>query len=167
MLTLKIILKPFFEHLKRSYEDGKSPKQRLIHEKYAKLSFPKSISSDEIIEFIDSEKRNITFSTVADLTEKVKKWISDEYLKKFIGMTKEEKAIVNLVISLRNFIAHQSEGSIIRLERDARIGLLKPCGLYNEKRGIPSYGEYLNFVHGEKTRFEIIITHMKKLGKKF
>lgn len=157
----------FFEHLKRSYEGGRAPKQKLIQEKYAKLSFPESINSDEIIELIDSERKNVTFSTATDLTKKIRNWISEDYLKKFTGMTKEEKAIVNLIISLRNFIAHQSEGSFAKLEKNARISILKPYGLYNEKSGIPSYGEYLNFEHERKTRFEIIITHMKKLGKKF
>lgn len=156
----------FFEHLKRSYEGGRVGKQKLIQEKYATLSFPQSISSDEIIELVDSEKRNITFSNAKDLNEKIRNWVSDDYLKKFNEITKEDKAIVNLIISLRNYIVHQSAGSFSKLEKDTRIGILKSLGLYNYKQRIPNYGEYLNFIYDRKTRFEIIIRQMKNLSKK-
>ena len=157
----------FFEHLKRSHEDGRTRKQKLIQEKYTKINFPESINSEEIIEFIDSEKRNITFSSASDLNKKVKNWISEDYFKKFNEITKEETAIINLIISLRNFIAHQSKGSFAKLERCARVSQLKSLGLFRKSAGMPDYGNYLNGIHDEKTRFEIIATQMKKIGGKF
>lgn len=157
----------FFEHLKRSYEGNRTKKQKLIQKKYSKINFPESINSEDIVELIDSEKRNITFSSASDLNEKVRKWISEDYFKKFSEITKEETAIINLIISLRNFIAHQSKGSFAKLERYARVSQLKSLGLFRESAGMPDYGKYLNLMHDEKTRFEIIITQMKKIGEKF
>lgn len=158
----------FYVHLKNSLKHKRTHKQKLIQKEYTVFQQPRRISLEKIVKLIDRNERNITFVTASDLGKKAKKWISEEYRDNFICLPEQKRAVIDLLISLRNFIAHGSDSSLKRLNLAIKSSHLSQYNLrrnsYGVSAGVSGHGKYLNAKKYGKTRVEVIITLIREIG---
>jgi hypothetical protein len=70
---------------------------------------------DQIAEAIDPTGFNLTFTTSAVMKEKAKSWLAAPYKSKVLAINGEDERLVDTARSIRNWIAHQSTGSSIKM----------------------------------------------------
>ena len=156
----------FIDHLESALDSQQSDKQKVIRKKYAPFCRPRSINTDDIVKIIDIDEKNIIFTHSSELGTKAKRWISEEHRRGFIGITQQKKAVIDLVISLRNCIAHGSESSLKKLRDAVNNSHISCYDLDRKKYGINDHGAYLNSKKKGGRRVEIIIKVMKEIGEK-
>lgn len=76
---------------------------------------PAHMTVDQIAEAIDPTGFNLTFTTCAVMKEKAKSWLAAPYKAKVLAISGEDERLVDTARSIRNWIAHQSSGSSIKM----------------------------------------------------
>jgi hypothetical protein len=126
------------------------------------LSFP--LSTDATESLLDPKRRNVEVSSADDLSNKAKLW-SGPAAKKF-ALEQDDRDLVDLVIALRNYLAHKSRSARRELSvKVGRIGRIGPnSGLACHPLGpVPVY---LKRTAGGRTRTNLLYTRILQVASK-
>jgi hypothetical protein len=97
------------------------------HADQLRFSAVKHLSVDQIIEIMDKEGRNITFSTALKLKAETSAWLHKDYADLFKNLTAEDEAVIDCMKAVRDFIAHRSVSAKKRMNEELqRIGNTPP-----------------------------------------
>ena len=78
--------------------------------KHTKLSPPATIAPSKVAEWIDPKEWNISVTSAAKLSAKANQLLPATAAKKFT-LAADDAALFDFTVSLRNFLAHRSDGS--------------------------------------------------------
>lgn len=157
----------FAIHLQHALNDDMSDKQKQIMNRYAPYKAPTSIDRATITSLIDNDGNNITFSSAQALKKGAKRWIIAANMTGINALSGQQMAIINLWISLRNHIAHDSDRSKGALQRAVSHGALHGTGLHRAQNAIHTPGVYLKSKHRQPIgtpRIEEILNHMQQIA---
>jgi len=157
----------FVVHLEHALNEDLSDKQKQILNRYAPYKAPTNIDRTTIISLLDNNGNNITFSSAQALKKGAKRWISAANMAGINAISGQQMAIINLWISLRNHIAHDSERSKSALQRAVSHGALHGTGLHRAQNAIHTPGVYLKSKHQQpigNPRIEEILRHMQHIA---
>jgi len=157
----------FAVHLQHALNEDLSDKQKQIVNRYAPYKAPTSIDRGTILSLLDDNGNNITFSNAQTLKKGAKRWISAANIVGINALTGQQIAIINLWISLRNHIAHDSERSRSALQIAVSHGALHGTGLHRAQNAIHTPGVYLKSKHRQPVgnpRIEEILRHMQQIA---
>lgn len=157
----------FVLHLENALKSDMSSKQRQIQSRYAPFRSPTSIDKSTIASLVDENGNNITFPNATALKKRARLWITDANGAGIQSLSKQQLALIDLWIALRNHIAHDSERSRNALQDQVSNGALYGTGLHRQKNAIHRTGVYLKSLHQQPNgnpRVEIIVGHMQAIG---
>lgn len=161
----------FKQHLKASFDEhlkaGATPKR--VFDNFGSIKFPDHLTKAQVQSLADNVGNNITFRNFADLEEKAKSWLVAAHATKFTKLKKEQKAIVNAVIALRNHVAHRSQRSLDAMNAALAEGALYPTGLKRGDNKFHNVGTWLkaNPAGRQTTRLSLIMTALGAIGATF
>lgn len=136
-----------------------------------RISFnhPAHIRLDELADAIDPTGWNLTFKSCSVMKEKARLWLADPYKARVLALNSEDERLVDTARSLRNWIAHQSDGS-----RDIMNKFLEDIergpGTPNHELGrgvreIVNIGSFLKSNIGGETRAQIYARRLKDVAR--
>lgn len=133
----------FAHHLKDALATDQTPKQALILKHFSTVNVPFHLNKDMIIELLDSQGNNITFSTYSALADKSSSWLTSQDAEKISKLPGSDQAIMDTLIAIRNHIAHRSERSYKTMNTALSKGALHATGLKRGVKNIKHVGVYL------------------------
>lgn len=158
----------FKEHLRSAFDThiNEATKPRNVFTEFGTLTFPKHLTKKQVQDFADDEGSNITFSSYDLLEDKAGTWLVQATADKFTGITAQQKAVINAIISLRNHIAHRSERSGKAMNSRIAAGALYLTGLKRGENSVSNIGAWLKSVPVGKqaSRFSMFLTEVKVIG---
>lgn len=114
----------------------------------SKISFniPNHMKLDDIADAIDPTGFNLTFKTSKIMKDKAREWLAEPYKARILGMSPADELLVDTVRAIRNWIAHQSDGSgeimnamLVKLENSGGIN----TGLGRDGNKVTNVGSFL------------------------
>lgn len=161
----------FVNHLNNAIHGSSNltDKQRLIVNKYSKISFPAHLNRSSIIELIDGKGNNISFASFKALEDTSKKWLIQQDSRRIASASAQLRAVYDAILSIRNFIAHNSERSHKAMNQALSGGPIHPLGLTRPTNSVNKVGSYLKSkpinVNGNQSRLEIFFDGMRSLAQ--
>ncbi|SRR6266702_5582910 len=129
----------------------------------ANLTFPLRPTREQIEASLDPDGYNITFTDHQKWASMASSHLDSEYvdLVRNIASDAEQTCIIDLLTSIRNYVAHQSQGSLARFnecirprQRTTKVGLVGSTNLdvfARDERGVGKLGPYLHrWVQGDR-----------------
>lgn len=149
------------QHLENSVRETLSaiPKAHAAFDRFADFKHRDHLTKAELKEILDPEGRNTSFPNFVAIEDRARQWLADNHHQRFIGLSGQQKAVVNAVIATRNNLAHRSKSSLDRLNEAFIAGALFPTGLQRNVNRIQQAGLYLKARHppnGADTRATIM-----------
>ena len=74
------------------------------------------LSVEKIKDILDPTGYNVTFPTTDKMKEAAGKWLADADRVRFTSMSAQQCAMIDLIKSLRNFLAHRSQAADITMQ---------------------------------------------------
>lgn len=161
----------FLTHMEQSFShhlSGSGTPQRVFN-KFGKLEIPNHLKKKEVMELANSIGNNITFPNYSELESKAKTWLTGPHFAVFKSVPGPQKAVINLLISLRNHIAHRSQRSFDAMNESMLVGALYPTGLQRQANKIQNVGAWLKSkpIGSAETRLAIILRELNTIGNRF
>lgn len=149
------------QHLENSVRETLSatPKAEAAFNKFADFKHRDHLTKAELKDILDPDGRNISFPNFTAIEDRAQQWLVNLHCQKFMGLSAQQRAVVNVVIATRNNLAHRSKGSLDRLNEAFAVGALYPTGLQRNVNRIQQAGHYLKSkypVNGPNTRATIL-----------
>lgn len=138
--------------------------------RFGALSIPKHLSKADVLALADSIGNNITFPNFDELQDKAEKWLVTAHAeKKFTRLSAQQKAIVNSVIALRNYIAHRSIRSLHAMNDALEKGALHQTGIRRGANRFHNVGAWLKStpIGRTETQLTTIIRMLDGIGATF
>ena len=158
----------FKRHMKESLKQHLSSrsKSKRIFDQFGTLNLPTHLTKAQVVELLDADGNNITFSRYRDIERKAHSWLVPETAQRFINVPASKKATIDALISLRNHIAHRSKRSLDAMNETLLTGALYQTGLQRGQNRFHNVGSYLKATpQGSlQTRFSIFISTLKSIG---
>ena len=150
------------EHLQASLTEHlrTNSKAKATFEHFAEMKERKHLSMDELRKILDPEGRNTSFSDYAAIEKRAKQWLANGHRRRFQSLSAELKVIVDVVIAVRNNLAHRSKSSLDRLNCVLQSDVLEGTGLQRNVNRVRQTGIYL------KTTPEAGTTRADLLGER-
>lgn len=159
----------FKEHMTESLSQhlGTRLKARRIFEQFGTLQFPTHLTKAQVIELLDAEGNNVTFSRYQDIEAKARSWLVPATAQKFRDVSVSQKATINALVSVRNHIVHRSKRSLDAMNGALSEGALYQTGLQRGQNRFHNVGAYLKATpqDNERTRFAIFISTLRSIGE--
>lgn len=153
-------------HLRNAFEADRTAKQKLIAQHFTTLTLTKHMTVDMITELIDSNGNNVTFSSYKELKRGADKYLIAAHRVGIIGLSGARRQYINLWLSLRNHIAHDSDRSYDAMNEAMASSALINTGLQRGVRKVTHVGSYLKSrpTPNTKPRIELILDEMKLIA---
>jgi len=150
-------------HLRNAFEADRTAKQELIAQHFAVVTLTKHMTVDMITELLDSDGNNLTFSSYDALKKGARKYLIEAHREGINGLSGANKQCINLWLSLRNHIAHDSARSYDAMNQAMASDALINTGLQRGMRKVSHVGSYLKSkpTPSAKPRIELILDNMK------
>ena len=156
----------FAVHLRAALEDNLTPKQKRIYSSFATLSIPAHLKKSEVIDLIDAQGNNITFSNYKEMKDASARWLTPANAARIAGLTARRRSVINAVIAIRNQIAHRSKRSLVAMNEALAAGGLHGTGLQRGVNTVRHVGAYLKAQpagHASK-RIEIFLSQLHTIS---
>ena len=117
----------------------------------------------------DSLGNNITFPNFDQLEERANTWLVQAHAASFTGLSAQQKAVINALISLRNHIAQRSQRSLDAMNDALAAGALHPTGIRRLNNRFHNVGAWLKAmpVGRAESRLATIIAVLDGIGARF
>ncbi|WP_457808913.1 hypothetical protein [Kushneria sp. EE4] len=133
---------------------------------HIKYSPPVHIRMEDLKDLIDPDGWNITFKTFDKLELRCADWLAPSFLNKVRRVSSERREIIDAAKSIRNCIAHQSQGSFS--EMNEKVGSLSKIGvskhLQTSVNSVKNVGAHLKAKVGGKMRVQHYLDEFCNLG---
>ena len=147
------------EHLRNSLEEclRNNAKAKATFEQFGEIRDPKHLTVEKLRAILDSEGRNTSFHNYDAIEKRATQWLAAPHKQRFTMLDHQDRAIVNVLIAVRNNLAHRSKKSLDRLNEVLLAGPLHNTGLQRNRNRVRQAGHYLkaNSSAGE-TRADLI-----------
>lgn len=136
----------------------------------SKIQFdiPVHMKIDDIADAIDPTGWNLTFKTSKVMKDKARDYLVDPYKTKILDMDASDELLVDTARAIRNWIAHQSDGSktimndmLIKLERSGGGN----SGLGRDKRKVKDIGSFLKATVNGIPRVELYGERLQEVAR--
>lgn len=161
----------FKQHLEASLAEhlttGATPKR--VFDTFGSITFPKHLTKAQVQSLADGVGNNITFPNFKELEKKARIWLVAVHANQFTGLTGQQKAIIDALISLRNHIAHRSQRSLDAMNAALAKGALQPSGLKRRGNRFHNVGAWLKAKPAglQTTRFSLFMAELDGIGATF
>ncbi len=161
----------FLTHMEQSFRQhlqGSGTPLRVFNN-FGKLEMPSHLKKKEVMGLANSIGNNITFPNYSELESKAKTWLTAPHFAVFKDLLGPQKAVINLLISLRNHIAHRSQRSFDAMNESMLTQALYPTGLQRQANKIQNVGAWLKSkpVGRQEIRLAIILRELNVIGARF
>lgn len=153
-------------HLQRAFEDEFSGKQKDIFDRFGDLSFPAHMDRATVLSLVDRQDQNITFRTAEEMRKRARLWLAPVDQARFHALNSRDRAVIDLLVSIRNHLAHQSKSSLDRMNAALAAAALHPTGLQRGARGVSNVGSYLKSVQNGRARLMRLADEMSRIAAK-
>ena len=145
-----------------------------VHDKYSAWDVthldyhpPSHVHVAALEALLDPDGWNITFKSVAAMTQRANDWLVPQFRGKVRGISVDRAAILDAAKAIRNCIAHQSQGSFDEMKQ--KLTAIPARGVGNDLRrpvnAVAIVGAYLKAEgHGDKSRVENYLDEFKGLA---
>jgi hypothetical protein len=154
----------FAAHLQRAFEQEFSGKQDAIFDQFGSLSFPAHMDRARILSLVDRQDQNITFRNIEEMQSRAGQWLAAADRARFDSLTARDRAVIDLLVSIRNHLAHRSKGSLDKLNAALDAGALHPTGLRRGGNGVSNVGSYLKAVQTGRTRVTRLVDEVTRIA---
>lgn len=153
-------------HLRNAFEADRTAKQQLIAQHFTTVTLTKHMTVDMITELLDSDGNNVTFSSYDALRKGAAKYLPEAHRAGVNGLSGARKQYINLWLSLRNHIAHDSDRSYNAMNQAMASDALINTGLQRGVHKVTHVGSYLKSrpTPNAKPRIELILDEMKLIA---
>lgn len=153
-------------HLQNAFEADRTAKQKLIAQHFAVVTLTKHMTVEMISELLDSGGNNLTFSNYEALNRGAQTYLAQAHRAGITGLSTSNKKCIDLWISIRNHIAHDSIRSFDAMNQAMNSGALHNTGLRRGVRKVRHVGSYLKSkpAPNAKPRIELILAKMKLIA---
>jgi hypothetical protein len=151
-------------HLQRAFEGEFSGKQKEIFQQFGALSFPAHMDRATVLALVDRQEQNITFRNAQEMRDRARQWLIAADQARFQALNGRDRASIDLLVSIRNHLAHGSKGSLDRMNAALAAPALQPTGLQRGGNGVYNVGSYLKAVHLGQTRLIRIFNEMTRIA---
>lgn len=129
---------------------------------------PAHMTVEQLAEAIDPTGFNLSFSTILAMKDKARVWLADPYKAKVLALDGEDERLVDTAKMIRNWIAHQSKGSGVKMNV-ALADIEKGPGTLNHELGrgvreITSVGAFLKTRIPAGRRVEVYARRLKEVA---
>ncbi|MGB8495941.1 MAG: hypothetical protein WCE53_16190 [Candidatus Acidiferrum sp.] len=132
---------------------------------WTKFKFPKSPNKDQLMGMVDPKGWNITANSAEELASRANSLLQASDAKKF-SLDAEDRAFVDYLISIRNYLGHRSKGSRSEVGRTIR-GMQATPRNSELVAPIQTVGAYLkNRVSPDRTRAQFIGSSLREISEK-
>lgn len=156
------------QHLKSSLEEHlkSNSKAKATFEHFGEVRERKHLNVSELKEILDPEGRNTSFSDYSAIRKRASQWLSEDHLENFTQLGARDQAVVNVVIAVRNNLAHRSKGSLDRLNEVLSAGPLHDTGLQRQVNRVQQAGNYLKSYTGQNfTRADVLGEYLGNIAR--
>ena len=147
------------QHLRNSVDEALKPSRKAVatFRLFGEIRPRRNLNMDELRTLLDPEGRNTSFPNYDAIEVRAKQWLVPQHFNLFQQVSAQDRAIVDLVIAVRNNIAHRSKSSLDRLNATVAAGSLHGTGLERQGNGVQQVGVYLKTAAGvNETRADIL-----------
>lgn len=147
------------EHLKKILAEclKNNSKAKATFEQFGEIRDPKHLTVDKLRAILDAEGRNTSFSDYDAIKKRATQWLAARHRQGFEALNHQDRAIVNVVIAVRNNLAHRSKKSLDRLNEVLLAGPLHDTGLQRNMNRVKQTGNYLKAIStAGETRADVI-----------
>lgn len=159
----------FSIHLRSALETEMSLKQKRIYSKYAILTIPVHLKKADVVELLDAQGNNITFRDFTELKKDALRWLVTADANRIVALPKPQQSVFNVLVAMRNHIAHRSKRSQDAMNDALSKGALRGTGLQRGVNLVRHPGAYLKAQpKGHMaTRIEIFLSQMRIIAAAF
>lgn len=161
----------FKQHLQASFDihmnASSTPKR--VFDAFGTLTFPAHLKKADVLALANSLGNNITFPNFEQLEDRANTWLVPAHASKFSGLSAQQKAVINALVSLRNHVAHRSQRSLDAMNEALAQGALHPTGIRRLNNRFHNVGAWLKAtpVGGADSRLATIIRVLDGVGATF
>jgi hypothetical protein len=158
----------FKQHLKDAFDEHiqTQDKSNSVFQRYGALQFPTHLRKSDVEALANSTGNNITFPNFDELEVRSKKWLVPAHSDRFKNLTKQQKALINAVIGLRNHVAHRSQRSGKAMNDLLAVGVLHQAGIKRGANKVNNVGAWLKAtpVGKNESRIETVMKALAAIG---
>lgn len=156
----------FNTHMDDALKGSLTAKQKAILDSFGSMSYPAHLKKDEIGSILDDKGNNVTFSHFSDLEDRTQSWVVPALHARISGRSNLEKTTVNVMIAVRNHIAHRSQRSYDAMNAGLNEGVLHPSGLRRGANAVSNVGSYFKSVPvgHQRSRVHILLEAIKGIA---
>ena len=98
----------FKSRLRERMRDSVKDKYGNRASRYTQIALPKHPTAADVTALTAPNERNISFKDADSMVQRAAEWLAPEYARLFQSLTQEEKAFIDGLIGIRNYLAHVS-----------------------------------------------------------
>lgn len=159
----------FTTHLQHTFQEHvrTNKKVQRVFSTFGSLTIGPHLSRLEITKLADQDGYNITFSQYEQIDAKARRWLVPADAAKFLNLSDPKKKTVNLLIALRNHIAHRSRRSFDAMNDALATGSIRQFGLQRQANKVINVGAYLKSspVGSRSRRLSTIMSTLQGIGQ--
>lgn len=137
------------------------------HAEQLRFASAKHLSVERILEIMDKDGRNITFSSAAKLKADAGAWLHKDHADLFKNLKTHDESVVDCVKAVRDFIAHRSDSAKNRMNEElSMVGTVAPNE--NLGRGVQKVhyiGSFLKAEFQSKRRVQLYWERLKTIAE--